>query len=237
MGVLYLPMRRGRRVVRSYYTAFPLTENPISEGGTWLSGAQVGSLFNDVRTTPGLAFGGGVSPSPPFNDPIALLNGSWGPNQLAFGHCKTVNQQAGFNQEVAFHLRMKFGSRTGLVAPCGYEILFKCFNNSNWYTDIVRWNGPVSGDDFDILIHTTSGPGLTDHDFLLATAIGPVISAYVNGVLVNSWDTTSDAAPVSGIGPARYLTGAPGLGMFQHGATTGTLPDFGFYDFGAEEVA
>lgn len=230
---IYLPTTRGRRVVRSYSTAFPLTENPISEGGAWISGG-VSGYYNDVRTTPGLAFGGGISPSPPFNDPIALLNGSWGNDQLAAGHCRTVNQQAGFNQEVAFHLRMKFGSKSTLSMPCGYEILFKCFNNTNWYTDVVRWNGPA--EDFDILVHTTSGPGLSDHDFLMATAIGSVITAYVNGVVVNAYDTASDTAPASGLGPARYLSGQPGIGMFQHGQTTATLPDFGFYDFSACEL-
>lgn len=230
----YLPTTRGRRVGHSYSTAFPLTENPISEGGTWLSGRRVTGAWEDVRTTPGLAFANGVQASPPFNDAIAILNGSWGADQRAGGHCRTVNQQAGFNQEVSFHLREAFGSKTTATGPVGYEILFKCFNNSNWYTDIVRWNGPV--DDFDILIHTTSGPGLSDKDYLEAVMIGPVIKAYVNRVLVNTWDTTSDSAPVSGAGPARYLSGAPGMGMFQHGQTTTTLPDFGFYDFDANEL-
>lgn len=234
MGVLYLPIKRGRRAVRSYYTAFPLTENPLSEGGAWLSGRRITNQWEDMRTTPGLAFSNGVQLSPPFNDAIALLNGSWSADQMAFGHARTVNQQA-FNQEVSFHLRCTFSSKTTLVNPAGYEILFRCSGASGWYTDIVRWNGPV--DDFDILIHTTSGPGVANHDLLSATAIGSTIKAYVNNVLVNTWDTAGDSAPVSGAGPARYVSGAPGLGTFQHGQTTGTLADFGFEDFGAQELA
>lgn len=230
MSTYYLQTTRGRRVVRSYSTAFPLTENPISEGGTWLSGGTVTGAWQDVRTTPGLAFAAGVCASPPYNDPIALLNGSWAADQQAFAHVRTVNQQAGFNQEVECHLRAELKANRAW----GYEILWKCFNNSNWYTDIVRWNG--FPDDFDILVHTTSGPGLANGDLVCARMVGSVITAYVNGVLVNSHDTAGDSAPVSGGGPARYVSGAPGLGFFQHGATTVTLPDFGFIDFSANEL-
>ena len=37
----------------SYSTTFPLTENPISEGGRWLGGASVGLDWGDIGTTPG----------------------------------------------------------------------------------------------------------------------------------------------------------------------------------------
>src|ERR1700729_3247334 len=41
----------------TYTTNFPLTENPISEGGKWINGQKDGVDWTDVRTTPGLAFG------------------------------------------------------------------------------------------------------------------------------------------------------------------------------------
>src|SRR5690348_7331572 len=41
----------------TYITSFALTENPISEGGKWVNGNQVGFDWSDVATAPGLAYG------------------------------------------------------------------------------------------------------------------------------------------------------------------------------------
>lgn len=208
-------------------TSFPLTENPIAEGGKWIGGATVGLDWSDVKTTPGYAGGTIVNPSPPFNDAVALLSGTWGADQQASAHVKNTTKQAGFNQEVAFRLRSS-------LAPhrCdGYEVGFRCFDGAGWYAFVVRWNGPLN--DFDELLHQTTGPGIFTGDFLSAAAIGPVLSGSINGVVAVTWDTTSDAGPVSAAGPARYLSGRPGMGFFQHGQTTATLPDFGFTDFAA----
>ena len=43
----------------SYSTTFPLTENPISEGGSWTNGGATGLGWANVQTTPGLSFGTG----------------------------------------------------------------------------------------------------------------------------------------------------------------------------------
>src|SRR5215813_11451279 len=43
----------------SYSTTFPLTENPISEGGSWTNGGATGLDWANVQTTPGLSFGTG----------------------------------------------------------------------------------------------------------------------------------------------------------------------------------
>src|ERR1700733_9998746 len=67
-------------VAQSYSTSFPLTENPISEGGKWINGTTVGLDWNNVYTSGG--FAGGVGPSSTtYADPAAILAGSWGPNQ------------------------------------------------------------------------------------------------------------------------------------------------------------
>jgi hypothetical protein len=38
-------------------TNFPLTEDPISEGGNWIGGGTTGLDWNNVQTTPGFANG------------------------------------------------------------------------------------------------------------------------------------------------------------------------------------
>lgn len=220
-----------------YSTAFPLTENPISEGSKWLNGLDAGINWLNFRTTPGLAFGTDVSPSPPFNDPTAILApsvGSFSGNQYARAFVRTINQQA-FNQEVALRLRCTVDTVRGMIQ--GYEVLFRCCGASGWYTDIVRWDGGSAADGFTILIHTTSGPGIANGDLIEATAVGTVIKAFVNGVLVNTWDTANDAVPVFGLGSRLYCSGSPGIGCFQHGQTTATLPDFGLTYFAATNLS
>lgn len=223
-------------MVRSYSTVFdlqsnPLSETPISEGGVWISaGARTAQTWLDVKMLPNLACAAGVSPSPPYNDPTAIVNGPWAANQRAGGVVFMATEESGFNQEVELRLRTTIQP----TRISGYEMLFRCFNSSNWYTDIVRWNGPLN--DFDVLEHQTSGPGLTNGSVIEATIIGDLIKVYVNGQLVNSHDISGDSSPVSGLGPAKYISGSVGMGMFQHGQTVATLPNFGLSSFNANDL-
>src|ERR1051325_3674641 len=78
----------------TYSTSFPLTENPISEGGKWINGgAAGGNLWGNVQTTPGMAFG--VSEPTQFGDPTAVLTGTWAPDQSAEATIKIVTQPTG----------------------------------------------------------------------------------------------------------------------------------------------
>src|SRR5262249_6167422 len=49
----------GGSINGSYSTTFPLTENSISEGGSWTNGGATGLGWANVQTTPGLSFGTG----------------------------------------------------------------------------------------------------------------------------------------------------------------------------------
>src|SRR5580765_1084287 len=77
----------------TYTTNFPSTENPISERGQWIGGKTVGLAWADFQSTTGFAFGKqpGTSPSK-YDDAIAVLKGTWGPNQTVQATVKTVNQ-------------------------------------------------------------------------------------------------------------------------------------------------
>ena len=72
-----------RRGSGSYSTNFPLTENPISEGGNWVAGQsrRKVNLWGDIRTNGTIAFG--VSEPTPYGIRLAILTGPWGPNQTA----------------------------------------------------------------------------------------------------------------------------------------------------------
>src|SRR5438132_2805845 len=111
----------------SYGTTFSLTENPISETGIWTNGNAVGLDWSNVRTTSGLSFGTQTGVDG-FNDSIAVLQGTWSPDQTAAATVHTVNQQSGdVFEEVELLLRFAItphGAR-------GYELNYSLRNDGS----------------------------------------------------------------------------------------------------------
>jgi hypothetical protein len=207
----------GAGVGRSYTTAFPLTENPISEGGNWINGQTTGIDWHDMSTTPGLAIGHQSGSS--YTDGTALLTGSWGPDQTVEAVVHAVNPKDSCYQEVELRLRSTLTPHS----CTGYEISFKATKTSGAYLIIVRWNGALG--DFTYLVNTSGAQyGVTEGDVVKATIVGNVITAYLNGVQVG---TATDAT---------YATGSPGMGMnLETGDASciGTNGDYGFKHFTA----
>jgi hypothetical protein len=202
---------------RVYTTAFPLTENPISEGGNWIDGQAVGLDWHDVSTTPGLAIGHQSGSS--YTDGTALLTGAWGPTQTVEAVVHTVNPKESCYQEVEMRLRSNLTAHS----CTGYEISFKATKSAGAYLIIVRWNGPVG--DFTYLENSTGAQyGIAEGDTVKATIVGNVITAYLNGVAVG---TATDST---------YTTGNPGMGFnleTSDASCIGTNGDYGFTRFTA----
>lgn len=194
-------------VVRtSYSTTFPLTENPISEGGNWISGGITG-YFQDVKTTPG--FANGIAPSqdapapPPRNDPTAVLAGNWGSVQTAEATV-VVPASPQLYQEVELRLRTTITASGSNIS--GYEVLFSVVP-ANPYVEIVRWDGALFPGDITTSLAFIGGPGLATGDRIKATiAANGLISAFIDKgsgyvLILSATDTT-------------YPAGAPGIGCF-----------------------
>jgi hypothetical protein len=202
---------------RVYTTAFPLSENPISEGANWISGQAVGLDWHDVSTTPGLAIGHQSGSS--YTDGTALLTGAWGPTQTVEAVVHTVNPKESCYQEVEMRLRSNLTAHS----CTGYEISFKATKSASAYLIIVRWNGPVG--DFTYLKNLTGAQyGIAEGDTVKATIVGDVITAYLKGVAVG---TATDPT---------YTTGNPGMGFnleTSDASCIGTNGDYGFTRFTA----
>ncbi len=202
---------------RVYTTKFPLTENPISEGGNWIDGQAVGLDWHDVSTTPGLAIGHQSGSS--YTDGTALLTGNWGPTQTVEAVVHAVNPKEPCYQEVEMRLRSSLTAHS----CTGYEISFKATKSASAYLIIVRWNGKVG--DFTYLANVTGAQyGIAEGDTVKATIAGNVITAYINGMAVG---TATDST---------YTTGSPGMGFnLETGdpACLGTNADYGFTSFTA----
>jgi len=202
---------------KTYATNFPGTESPISENGNWTNGKSVGSDWADVATIQGIAFGS-QSGSNGYDDSTALLTGTWGANQSVTATVYSRNQKgSSVYEEVEIRLRSSLAPRR----CTGYEILFRCLNNSESYVQIVRWNGPLGS--FTYLADEKGVRcGISNGDVIKATIIGNVITAYINNVLV-----------ARAIDPT-YSSGNPGMGFFLQG-TSGVNKDCGFSSFTASD--
>jgi hypothetical protein len=208
------------RTPRIYTTRFPLTENPLSEGGQWENGRADGLDWADVRTTAGFASGtesGTGQGAARYDDSTALLTGLWGPDQMAEATVRTVNQNEKVFEEVELRLRSSLSPHQAT----GYEILFRCLKTDSAYAEIVRWNGPLG--DFTYLNRARgSRYGVADGDVVKATIVGNVITAYINGEQI--LQATDDT----------YATGSPGIGFYLEGAS-GLNGDYGFTSFRASD--
>ena len=196
--------------VNTYTTNFPLTENPMSEGGRWMEGKTVGIDWGNISTTPGLAIG--TAGPKRFADATALLTGTWGPTQTA--------EAVVFKKSVFHYPEVSLRLRSAMSAHncSGYEISNSLKSDDTAYLIIVRWNGPLA--DFTYLVQDHGKQyGVTTGDVVKATIVGNVITAYKNGVqLAQVKDNT-------------YPEGNPGMGFNE-----GKNGDYGMTRFTATDA-
>jgi len=174
---------------QSYTTHFAANENPISEGGRW---RNTGLDWTPVATSGGLAFS--TQTRNEYDDSYAFLSG-FGSDQSASA---TIRLASGYNPGGASH---------------EVEIILRCSDAAHrisWYECNLSWNGGYSQ------IMLLNGPLGTfrevtqfsnpiaprDGDVFSASAIGNVITCYLNGVTVAR--ATDSTLP----------TGQPGMAFF-----------------------
>lgn len=202
---------------KSYTTAFPLTENPVFEGGNWSNGRTDGIDWFNVATRPGLAYGTQLDAGG-FSDSTAILTGDWGPDQTVQATVHSINQSD--SDYVVEEVELRLRSTISPHRITGYEVNFRCSKTSSTYTEIVRWNGPLGK--FTYLDHKRgSSYGVANGDVVKATMIGNTITVYVNGVQV---EQATDST---------YGAGNPGIGFGRSGSVVAT--DFGFSRFTASD--
>jgi len=191
----------------TYSTSFPLTENPISEGGAWTTGGRVGVDWQDVRTERGLAFG--VAASSGYNDCIACLTRLRSARHFVRA---TVRKRPRYRPPSTHEVELLVGFTISEHVARGYEINFGYGIDAQ----VVRWNGPVSdftpnGSDDWVDVGTGVGypTGLADGDVIAAT-----YDASSGAVLIRLHLNGRPVFSVKDTGPRAIRTGAPGMGFF-----------------------
>jgi len=206
---------------RTYSTSFPLTENPISEGGKWVNGGATGLDWTNIRTTANVkAYGSNSGINPGYDDSTAVLQniGPWGPNQTASGVVFLSSVTNGYDQEVEIRLNTTISAHS----ITGYSCTFSVRNNGGQYFQVGRWNGPFGN--FTLL--GTAVIGITpvvNGDTVSCQRVGSVITMYHNGVSINSATDTT------------YTGGSPGIGTNLDNNGSSTNANFGFSSFSATD--
>lgn len=206
-------------VAGSYSTNFPLTEDPISEGGRWINGFTTGLDWNDCRTTGGLATLSAVDhQTGDFNDQTALLVGAWAPNVRVTAVAKH-NPVATVNFR---ELELRVRSTLSAHVNSGYEINFG-IGALGPYIQVVRWNGPHGSFDF-VNSGLAGAPLVGDGDVCRVDCVGNLITVFVNNVQV--------ATPqnITAIG-AHFDAGNPGMGFYNNISTA-----YGWKSFAVQEL-
>jgi hypothetical protein len=198
-------------IAKTYTTSFPLTENPIAEGGNWINGGTVGLDWTNVRVTPGLALG--TQASGGFDDSTALLTGAWGPTQTVSAVVNIVGSDSGSFEEVELRVRSSLSAHS----CTGYEMNYSV-KASGTYCQIVRWNGAL-GDWTQLDGRTIAA--LHTGDIVKATAVGNTLTTYINGV------------PQFSVTDSTFPTGNPGIGFYASG--DGSIANYGFSSFVATD--
>jgi hypothetical protein len=202
-----------------YSTKFPLTENPISEGGNWVNGQALGVDWTNISTTPGRAVGHETGAN--FTDSTAVLQTrNWAPDQKATAVVSAIAPPVdNCSQEVELRLRTTISPHS----ITGYEINYEFSENSTGYMQIVRWNGPF-GDFTGLRTFNGEEFGVTNGDTVSATMVGNVITAYKNGVQLGQ------------VTDSTFSSGSPGMGFnLNNGVSgcSGTNANYGFSSFTA----
>ena len=194
----------------TYTTDFPVTENPISEGGKWINGETTGIDWGNVQTENGNAYG--VSMSSQYGDPTAVLSGSWGPDQTVQATVALSGTPTSCCHEVELRLRTTITAHS----ITGYEI--NCSVSGQGYMQVVRWNGPLAS-------FTEIGEYATNchnGDILQVTMIGSTITVYKNGSAVIT------------VNDGTFTGGSPGMGFYDN--SDSNWSSFAFANFTASDT-
>jgi hypothetical protein len=197
----------------AYSTNFSLTENPISEGGKWITGKTTGLDWNNPESNSGKAYASVLSGATGsrYDDSIAHLSTSlqtFNANQYAQG---TVYLVSGYSASHEVELLLRFS-----IAPHnahGYEVLW----GLTGYLAVVRWNGALGS--YTPLYDPGVGsiPVPKDGDVLRAEISGNTLTVKRNGTTVATVD-------INVAGGTVWSSGQPGIGFWPvDGATPKNL--------------
>jgi len=203
-----------------YTTNFPLTENPISEGGRWTNGGIFGKT--NVQTSPGRAYGTMVSfDQTNYVDSCACLSGFGADQQVT---CTIANSGAVNGLEVEILLRADITAAHVFL----YEV--DCVFTGG--INLVRWDMTnANPNSFTYLRRLVTGEvPFANGDQVQASIIGTLVTVnYMRSGGAFSTLFTHDTAGDS----LRYSSGNPGIAFWNETGSASNQPKFAWSNFTA----
>ena len=205
---------------KTFSTDFPTVENPISQGGQFITatspmvnwtvmvgGCGCKPAAPVAVTSPGLA----QSPTVANNvgDALAVLTGSWGADQTASAVVANLAPTANGYEEVELHLRVDPATGKGYEITWGY--------NHN-YILIVTWNGGMGNPYTELVNQSDPSYTIAPGDTIKATIVGNVITMFINGKQIYQYTDAMNS----------FTSGNPGFGFNE-----GPAGNYGFSHFSA----
>jgi hypothetical protein len=207
----------------TYTTNFPLTENPISEGGRWINGGIFGKT--NVQTSPGKAFGTMVGfDGTNFIDSCACLKG-FGPDQQITCTIANSGNFSGYSLELELLLRAEIAADHIHL----YEV--DCVYGGSGI-DLARWDmTKANPNSYTLLRARQQGEvPFSNGDQVQASIIGTLITVKykrVGGAFATLFthDTAGDSL--------RYSSGNPGIAAWNQTGSASAEPLFAWSSFAA----
>jgi hypothetical protein len=216
------PLPTAANPLAEFFTNFPATENPLSQGGLWVRGLTEGLSWNNPQTASNSCYGstinaGGAPSGPPFDDNLAHLKPSLKISPLNHRVEQTLFIAGGYTPPVPHEVEILLRFDISANNARGYEVTFSLFEQM---IHVVRWNGALN--DFTDLVLDIAQT-FADNDVVGAQISGNTISVDVNGTVKG---TVSDTT---------WSSGQPGLGYWARSGAT--LSSFGSRNFRALSLA
>lgn len=203
----------------NYSTTFALTENPISEGGSWEN------TVSATWTAPVITSGGNATgpASTGVNDAVARLTGTWGADQTISGVAFVGGAFAGA-PEIELHLRMTMDPDNGIHVDHINTYEIDIIPTNGIY--VVRWEGGQGN--LSVIGSPVVIGAVADGDVFEASITGPGSNCTI--VVKKNGSTLMSVTDNDGLG---YSTGNPGIGLDAGSAADGAK--FGWQSISATD--
>lgn len=207
---------------RSFSTSFSGTENPLSEGGIWLSNTN--TLLTAFQKTGGRAVGLAVGAGA-YDDSAALLDGFGNDVEMTV----TVFKDATIDTDATHEVELLMRATQSASVSVQYEALFS-FNGN---IQFVRWFNNGGSQDFEFLSPTSGteslGRALITGDRVRARCQGSTFTLQV----IEADNTVHTLGVYTN---TAIASGKPGIGAFTRAGDGGNLTKFCLEDFSITEV-
>lgn len=126
--------------LRTYTTAFPLTQNPLSESGAWIAPP---ASWTPLATDGDVAYNTQITPWSSYDDSMAMASGLWKANhevEIVLSFPNALGSVGAGSHEIEALLRVNWDNGANTILQ--YECQLGC-TSAGVYSDILKLDGVI----------------------------------------------------------------------------------------------